>query len=183
MHNNGLLVDLDGVLVDFVRGTLALHHADLEYKDVRWDFDKTLFPSNVGKFWEPLGFDFWANLDWTPFGKDLLSGLVEIAGANNICFCTSPCQTIGSVEGKIEWLRRNIPSMSRQFMVTPVKYFAAKGNILVDDRDENCSDFIKHGGTSLLVPALWNNNAALCDTQGIFLVQNYLKLVEKAWRS
>jgi hypothetical protein len=155
-----LLVDLDGVLVDFVRGSLAFHGKTLPYLETRWNF-----PEQVGfaetrakEFWGPLGFDFWAGLPWHPQGRALLDGLAGIAGRKNVVFCTTPAETVGSVEGKIEWLRRNVPDMARQFTVTPVKAAASacSGRILLDDRDENVDEWRAAGGTGITVPQPWN---------------------------
>lgn len=156
-----LLVDLDGVLVDFVRGAFVHHgRTDLKYRQVHWELEGLFFPNEPrAKFWESLGYDFWSNLPWCPEGRILLEGLKKVVGTNNILFCTSPCDTHGGVEGKVEWLRRNIPDMRRQFMITPQKHFAAKGNVLIDDNDKNCETFEKHGGTTIMVPQPWNKLA------------------------
>lgn len=151
-----LFCDLDGVLVDFVGGALKLHGIE-NYTVDTWNFDKLLFPDNTNKFWEPLGFDFWADLEWTDEGKELFDRLLKMAGGENICFLTSPCLTVGSVEGKIEWLRRNIPQLSRQYAICPAKHFLArKDALLVDDSDMNVERFVDAGGRAVTVPRLWN---------------------------
>jgi 5'(3')-deoxyribonucleotidase len=152
------LLDLDGVLVDFVRGSLAFHDKYIPYSEVTWDFADRVFPGEPEKFWEPLSYDFWANLPKTPQCDALVEGLIEIFGAKNICICTSPIQTPGCIDGKLEWVRRNLPKcFHRQYMICPVKHFAAASNrILIDDRDENIVDFVKAGGRGRLIPQPWN---------------------------
>ena len=153
-----LKLDMDGVIVDFVKGALKFHGRE-DYVVKHWDFDVSLFgKANVSKFWAPLGFEFWANLPWTPQGKEFLGYLREMIGKDNICFLTSPCQTVGSIEGKIEWLRRNIPDMSRQFAICPMKQYESHPKaLLVDDSDVNCAKFKLAGGKAITVPQLWNH--------------------------
>lgn len=150
--------DMDGVLVNFVKGALKFHGRE-DYVVDHWDFD-TKICETPNEFWKDLGFDFWANLEWTPQGQELLARLIEIVGKDNICFLTSPCLTIGSIEGKIEWLRRNIPDMSRQFAICPMKQaFAHPKALLLDDSDVNIEKFEKSGGKTITVPQLWNSRA------------------------
>lgn len=151
-----ILLDMDGVLVDFVRGAFAMHKIAIPYAEVTWNFYQQAGIAEAD-FWRPLDFHFWATLSWTPTGRVFLDSLISRYGEERICFCTSPCDTIGSVEGKIEWLRRNVPrKMARNFMITPVKQFAAKGNLLIDDSPHNCVAFKKAGGEAVMVPQPWN---------------------------
>lgn len=146
---------MDGVIVDFARGALKHHGIDLPYDSIRWDFDKKLFPHDRSKFWATLGFDFWAGLDWTPNGRTL-AGMLLSTYPNSVTICTSPCLTPGCIDGKIEWIRNNIPELSRKFIITPIKEVCAKGNILIDDNEINCKKFWEAGGATVLVPQPWN---------------------------
>lgn len=153
-----VMLDLDGVLVDFVRGCFKrFDRTDIEYNDIAWDLEKIFFPNMPPKyFWEHLGYEFWATLPWTPGGEYFLNQIIHVAGQENIIFCTSPCATKGCAEGKIEWLNQNVSHMKRQYMITPMKHFAAKGNILIDDHKPNCDKWMEHGGTAILYPQPWN---------------------------
>jgi 5'(3')-deoxyribonucleotidase len=153
-----LMLDMDGVIVDFVKGALKFHGRE-DYVVKHWDFDQDICETRED-FWKDLGFSFWANLPWTPQGIDFLGYLRKEVGKENICFLTSPCATVGSIEGKIEWLRRKIPDMSRQFAVSPMKQaFAHHKALLVDDSDVNCAKFKLGGGNSIVVPQLWNHRS------------------------
>lgn len=153
-------LDLDGVLVDFVGGAFATHGRSLPMPDVRWDF-----PSQIGfaggandpAFWEPMGRNFWANLDWTPEGKDILHVVEQVFGRDNIAVMTSPCDTEGAVEGKVAWIKQNLPKYRRRFFVGPPKDLAAgPGKVLVDDHEGNVSAFAARGGLVALAPRPWN---------------------------
>ena len=149
-------LDLDGVLVDFIRGALRVHNKELPIEDVRWDFHEQVgIPNN--EFWEPMGFDFWANLDWMGEGQDLLRGIEGLFG-ESVVLLTSPCLTVGSVEGKVDWVKRNIPGYQRRLFVGPAKHLLASHcKVLVDDHDVNVDKFREHGGKAILVPRPWNS--------------------------
>lgn len=168
-----VMLDLDGVLVDFVRGCFKLFNRnDIPYESIQWDLEKLFFPDKPPKyFWEHLGYNFWSTLPWTPGGQYFLNQVIAVAGQENIVFCTSPCATNGCAEGKIEWLAQNIPQMKNQYMITKMKHVAAKGNILVDDHIPNCQKFEQHGGKTILYPQPWNNSA-LDMSEVIYTLQN-----------
>lgn len=158
-----LLFDLDGVFVDFVRGSLRVHNYHMDYDKVMWTFDREIY-EDPEKFWAPFGYEFWANLEWLPEGKELLEQAVAVAGWDNIILCTSPAKNPGCIDGKIAWIEKNIPQLKRQFMITPAKQFAAsRDKLLIDDNDGNVKKFQEAGGKAVLVPAPWNENRHMLD--------------------
>lgn len=161
------LLDMDGVVVDFVRGCLQFYGSNVSYGDIQWNLEKIVAPTlEPSVFWDNLGYDFWVNLPFTPKGKFLTEYVMQMFGPQNVCICTSPCRTPGSIEGKIEWLRRNIPELQRRFMVTPVKEFAAASNrFLLDDNDDNCRKFEEAGGNTILIPQPWNARKGKLDSE------------------
>lgn len=161
MSQRELLVDLDGVLVNFVYGALKVHdRLDIPYEEIDWNFFERVTPGDAAKFWAPLGFEFWKNLPWIDNGRVLIAKLMNEFGVDNIALCTSPCDTLGSVEGKIAWIQREIPALRRNFMICPHKKFASGPNrILIDDNDGNCEKFVAGGGRAILVPQPWNKRA------------------------
>lgn len=163
-------LDLDGVLVDFVGGALKLHGKEIPPKEVQWNFPRQLgFADTLAKeFWDLLGYDFWANLGWTHEGRETLKA-VEGAFYDRVCIMTSPCNTPGAVEGKVAWIKREIPDYSRRFVVGPAKHlFAGPGKVLVDDNDDNVEQFRLYGGRAVLVPRPWNHRRHLTDDLGRF---------------
>ena len=63
MENYKIYCDMDGVLVNFIKGYFELTGRDITGQ---YHTDK--------RFWEPIdkaGVDFWVNLEWTPGGKEL----------------------------------------------------------------------------------------------------------------
>lgn len=179
-----LLLDMDGVLVDFVRGAFKEHGKEIPYGEMVWDFDQIFFPGQPELFWEPMGFQFWSELPWMPNGKELFVALAKTYGYENITLTTSPSRTVGSIEGKIQWIRNHLPpEMHRRFNVTPVKEECASPNrILLDDSGPNCEKFLAEGGKVVLIPQPWNAKKNELDRSYNFDVQAVLAEVAKQWR-
>lgn len=156
------LLDLDGVLVDFVRGTCRLHNKMNPYFDGNYQgfYFNEAWQMPASEFWTGMDKKFWANLDWTLYGKLIFNFVHEKFGPENTCILTAPCLTEGCFDGKMSWIREHLPkAYHRQFLVGSAKDFCARADhVLIDDRDENCQDFIKAGGNAVLVPAMWNAN-------------------------
>jgi len=157
-----LLLDLDGTLVDFVGGAIKYHNLPIDIynrPENLGEFDIVkLSGISPQEFWEPLGYNFWLNLSWIDEGKEILELCEEVIGSENICILTSPIITSGCLQGKIDWIAREMPKYKRSFLIGPRKEFCARAdNILIDDSDSNVSKFIAHGGRSILVPRPWNS--------------------------
>lgn len=155
-----ILLDMDGVLVDFVKGALDLHGLQdpwtKEENLGEWDIC-SLVGMKPKDFWAPLGKEFWTKLDWTPQGEEILDYLERLFGPGSICLLTSPPLTSGSAQGKINWISEEAPLYRRRFLVGPAKEFCAgPDSILVDDSEANVAKFKKAGGKAVLVPARWN---------------------------
>jgi 5'(3')-deoxyribonucleotidase len=158
-----LYLDLDGVLVDFVAGALVAHKQDIPRLSMRWNFfEQYTPPMTEAEFWKDLGFDFWSTLPWTPEGKNFLAGLEGVFG-DRIILLTSPADTSGAVEGKVEWVRRELPQYKKRLFVGPAKQLlAGPKKILVDDNNTNVERFRAEGGVAVLVPRPWNNSVNYC---------------------
>lgn len=175
-------LDLDGVLVDFVGGSLKLHGKHIPPSEVLWDFPQQVgFAGTwVSEFWDPLGHQFWANLKWTFEGPSLLASLEKLFGAENVVLMTSPCETPGSVEGKVEWIKKHCPGYARRFFVGPPKHLAAGPNkVLVDDHEGNTDKFEQHGGRTVLVPRPWNRRKPETCPLGRFDVGRLVEELER----
>lgn len=152
-------LDMDGVLVDFVSGALALHRSDLPYEEVAWELDKQL-GMEPEQFWGPMDRDFWANLSWTPEGKYLLQGIEKRFG-NRVAIATSPGDE-RCMLGKLDWLRRELPQyVKRTFFGQDKSLLAGWGRILVDDCDGHVAPFHEQGGQAILFPRPWNRRRHL----------------------
>ncbi len=169
-------LDLDGVLVNFVQPSLAFHGLSLPITDVRWGFPVQVGFKSGGDpdFWGKLGYDFWSTLPWTAEGPALLKAL-ESKYDKNIAIFTSPCDTHGSVEGKVAWIKRELPDYRHRFFIGPSKHLAASPRKhLVDDRNSNIRQFRKHGGRTTLIPRPWNKRRAESDATGSFDIEKII---------
>jgi len=151
-------LDLDGVVVDFIGGALRQHGwNDLNSATVSWTFwrDKGLSDTD---FWESKNHEFWANLEITEDGLEILNVVERIVGRNNIFICSSPCLTKGCTSGKATWVDRHLPvGYGQRLVLTGRKeVMAGKDRILIDDHDENLQQFASAGGRTCCVPRPWN---------------------------
>lgn len=160
-----VLLDMDGVLVDFNGGvcehfgkTLPDYPFNPDVQKVQQDWNiEPHFGMTPAQLWDPLGFDFWANLAPLPWYQDVVGLLEDHFGEENICLLTSPIRTAGAIDGKISWIRKHLPQYRRRFLVGPCKEFCAgPSHALVDDHSVNIEKFEDAGGRTFLFPAPWN---------------------------
>lgn len=150
-------LDMDGVLVDFTRGAMDLHGRQVPPGQLTWNLEKALGFERPQDFWDPLGQDFWAGLPWTSEGRYLLTQVENLFG-DRVVLLTSPCLTPGCAQGKLDWVRREIPHLARRVLVGPAKHLVAgPGKVLLDDHDPNVESFRSEGGHGVLVPRPWNS--------------------------
>jgi 5'(3')-deoxyribonucleotidase len=162
-----IFFDMDGVLADFVGGSLRAHGKTLPHAECRWDFMCQVGFASGGDpaFWSPLSNpDFWANLDPLPDGLALFARAVAAFGADRVGILSSGLCP-GSCDGKREWLRRHLPGLDRRAVFCTEKHLcAAPCKVLVDDHDPNVAGFLapptgRPGGRAVLVPRPWNRRA------------------------
>lgn len=155
-------VDMDGVLVDFVEGICKAHDKPYPYADPEnhgiYSLEKIWGMSKI-EFWKPTtNSSFWAELPFTSDGKDILANVQDDFDLSDICLLTSPTLHPASIVGKMEWIKKNLPSFYRQVIFTPAKYLCASpGSLLIDDSHENIRAWVAHGGTGRLVIRPWNS--------------------------
>lgn len=146
--------DLDGVLADFVAAVEEQYGITVD----SWDFMSKIPGRTPAQFWDTCSESFWAGLNWTPDGKDILKILEDRFKPQNICLLSSPCATPGCMEGKKRWIDKNLPDYKRRFLMGPAKDFCAGPNkLLVDDYDENIRRFVLNGGLGITIPRKWNS--------------------------
>lgn len=151
-----ILLDMDGVLVDFNGGFCELHGRDGFVPD-RWDA-YSAWGMTDHDLWAPtLDPDWWATLDWTDEGLPLLKFCVDAAGEDNVYFLTSG-RSAAAAAGKTAWIERELGrEWLDNLLIGHCKHLCAgPGRLLVDDGDHNVDAFIEAGGLAALVPRPWN---------------------------
>jgi len=138
--------DMDGVLVDFVKGAESLTGKSITdwskgSKSEKWGMIK----SNP---------NFWRELPWMSGGKQLWSYISKF-DPHILSAYVEESFDPNCIPGKTEWLRRNA-GMSNRSKINLVrrkekKLFAKKGNpsILIDDYEKNVREFINAGGKAI----------------------------------
>lgn len=152
-----VLLDLDGVLADLYRHLVNKKLMVPMYDD----------PTNIGKHipfpcdWNSTDYYFWSTIPRTKHCDSIIEFLLSEFDPDNIFVCTSPVRVHGCIDGKIDWIRHNIPIVNmvlrRQFIIGPHKYLLSHipNSLLIDDDTEHCKAFNQHG-KSILMPANWN---------------------------
>ena len=175
-----VFLDMDGVLVNFSDHSLLIHGIQPETWTT-WDFHHKWFPSpeEQKKFWQPMGEHFWENLPWSSEGKELFANVERLVGIENIGILTTPCDTPGSMEGKKNWVRRELPQLVKRFWPGSTKGFmGSPGHVLIDDSDHNVEGFAASGGNGILMPRPYNKGAHLVKADGTSPVSYVVERLE-----
>lgn len=157
------LLDMDGVLCDFLSG--ALKALNKEYGKNVTLFD---YATNFGKwetydfygiseieFWRAIHNDpvFWYNLEPIPWAKLLL---IELQKLGDVTIVTTPSLDPNCASQKLQWLDKYLGIRSSQVFVGSRKHLMAGNGILIDDYSNNIEAFKGAGGEAILVPSVWN---------------------------
>ncbi len=160
-----VLLDMDGVLCDFMAAASKVHGRT--YREADWppgceDF-VTVFGISTATFWKAIDeFDeqegFWSRLKPYPWFEDLIA-MIRPFG---FTIATSPNRHAWCPSGKVEWLHEHFHNRFMDFMIGREKHLLARsGHVLIDDRDKVCEQFSNEGGHVILFPQPWNSNHAL----------------------
>lgn len=148
-----IFLDLDGVCANFVDAACHLHWRP-GYHVTNWNWFKE---------WGITGEEFWgpikAHDDFYSLVKPYL-WLQDITGLCNrfgdVVIATDNPLHVRLSASKTAWILRNIGSHLPVQMGPLKKLFAAPGRVLIDDSDDNVSDWQKAGGSAILFPQPWN---------------------------
>lgn len=162
-----IYLDMDGVLVDFVGGAFKVFEIDPELRtEVKSWSDMTRVVSEQTnkdiepeEFWQRIadeGEDFWANLEWLPWGEELLHLCMESAPT---VLMTAPTSHHRSASGKLLWINSKMPKdWQKRYAMSPCKHHMAHpGALLIDDGEHNIVAFREHNGSACLIPNTWNS--------------------------
>lgn len=150
-------LDMDGVLVDLMGGvnySFYGGHMPTQTEYGLSDFANTRL-SVASPHW-------WANLSPEPFATELVSVLLTAYTPSQIRILTKYVSPMAAA-GKIVWMKSNFPYLSEQItLVSHEKSFACRrGDILIDDYDNNISAWNAVGGFGITVPQPWNKARGL----------------------
>lgn len=157
-----ILMDMDGVLVDFLTPALALHKVKNPYENPlhkgNWNTHEIL-GMTMEEFLAPMSISFWANLDWTHDGRSILK---QFEG-REICLLSNAITPTAMV-GKLKWIEKHLPEFRNKYLFGPAKHFAGSPKrMLVDDSDRNIKEYKAKGFPAILVPRPWNSLHKISD--------------------
>lgn len=132
-----LLLDMDGVLADFV-GSACRLFGKSESSVTQWHIEKD-WGITQEEFWAKIaeaGEDFWANMEPTSEFTEL------IRITDNFLVVTSPSLDPACAAGKTKWLQTHLPERHRRkYLICAAKKRVVRGRFLVDDSTNNCLTF------------------------------------------
>jgi 5'(3')-deoxyribonucleotidase len=178
-----VMLDMDGVLVNMIQGTIkALGITDYEIPNGEYDITKWKGVNvTTAQFWKKVdetNEHFWDNLEKYEWSDDLVK-LCESYG--EIFILTSPSRNPYCLAGKLMWLNRHYPRLTRKIIMTPHKYLcAAPGRVLLDDSDKKIEKFAEYNGGTILFPQPWNKNHILLPVDRLKYVKQKLEECKNA---
>ncbi len=158
------LIDMDGVLCDFVGGVARLFDVDADaLREADAASPKGGVEQGLGvsatQFWKRLdgaGPGFWADLE--PFA-DALEVWRELVAMEHVhaYVCSTPSKCVTSPAGKLAWMQKHLGGRDFQdYFLTKHKHHLAHASrpscLLVDDSPPTCSAFAFAGGETVLMP-------------------------------
>lgn len=138
--NYQVYCDMDGVLVDLVKG-----FRQITITGKRQQAKEVLFTYNVEDYMA-----FWADLDWMPGGKELwnfISGFspIILSKPHRNNKYRPYCE-----KGKAEWIHKNLDPQPAHMIFTMDKYkHATENRILIDDSKTFIREWKDHGGIGI----------------------------------
>lgn len=172
-----ILLDMDGVVADFVGAIIKSHKLDIQHDDwTDWNYHREVGLTD-DEFWEPTyGSDWWfIDVEAYSWATGLFTALREIG---TVVFCSTPNDAINCAADKARWLNHYLGN-HQEMVFTKHKHLLAKPNVvLIDDKDSNIHDFQKAGGHGVLFPQPWNHAAWYAKEFRKDLVGNLLRMVE-----
>ena len=172
MSGQLICLDVDEVLADWSGAALRLFGLEREPFLARWFaeapevwdmFSTPGFPLERAQAWaqlEAAGADFWAQIEPTPWARELYARSRELAPT---VLLTRPSRDPASASGKLAWMQAHFGGAKfGDYLIGPPKHLLARpGAVLVDDHPSNCAAFRDAGGAAVLFPALGNERRAL----------------------
>ena len=152
-------LDMDGVLADFIGGTLIMHGREFSdrQKITTYDYYED-WGLTKDEFWEKIrGRGFWYNLGVLPWAKPLVELVRE--RDPNFMVCTIPSKDTECIQAKLDWLQDNLGVGMNHVAVMPRKWqLAAPGRLLIDDNPVYTKKWIDRGGDAILFNGLCKYN-------------------------
>lgn len=157
-----LLLDVDGVLADFMSGALKELNRKFNRSVTIEEYAKwgqwgtyDYYGITVEQFWGAIEENpsFWMNLEPYPWTYDLYKHLKSLG---DVTILTAPSNDPDCSKQKYAWLSYHLGIGAKDIMMGHKKYLMAGHGILVDDYHKNVDAFVGAGGQAIKIPSNWN---------------------------
>lgn len=172
-----VFIDMDGVLVDFVRGALtpdelAAYEKISKGKPSLWGF----LGITEDEFWQrTIHPDWWFNLPQLPWCFQLMHIVDEHFPNAEVFFLTKPHSAPNCIPGKERWISEILGYDAGRVICTKHKtLFARSGSLLIDDTSWYIGSWNAAGGHGILFPAL-SNELHEFESEAIYFILPQLK--------
>lgn len=180
--NPVIYLDMDGVCTDFASASILANGRDPKKVFDAWKKEnKNAFLPYIvmdidkDEYWEAIhsaGENFWIGLNEYPWFNELYKSLTDVA---DVIFLSATTRDGSCLSGKLNWLQKRFGREFQKYIFTAHKHrLANKNSILIDDYEINTSSFIKHGGSAVLFPQIWNSNHYIISNIDYTIEQVYM---------
>jgi len=161
-----IFLDLDGVVVDWLGGSLKVCGLSADDSTIRQHLREgnsidDVLPGGRKQLTEAVnagGPAFWTNLEFLPWGRRIVALAQQFKDTHDFAFLTSPGKFPLAAQGKVAWLLANYPDES--IIICRDKHLCASANaVLIDDSDYQIKPFVCNSGNGYL----WPNQYRLLD--------------------
>jgi 5'(3')-deoxyribonucleotidase len=173
--NTRIFLDQDGVLANWQQHVFDTFDVASPTHIQRAEYDtwKCCGFTTENDFWRKLdeyGDEWWANIPPFEYTQDLWQLCNRIAPT---CILTKTGPNPSAASGKMKWIDKHLNT--HNFLMGRVKRFCAGPQaLLIDDKEKNCMDFVKHGGNAFLWPASYNKYRGLSHNDALEILKNLM---------
>lgn len=178
-----IFLDLDGVVVDWLGGSLKVCGFSADDAGIRKHLREggmidDVLPGGRKQLTSAVnaaGPAFWTDLEFLPWGRQLVALAQSFKETHDFAFLTSPGKFPLAAQGKVAWLLAHYPEES--IIICRDKHLcASSAALLIDDADYQIQPFTRNGGRGYL----WPNQYSLQD--GYDAVEDHLLVLENRIR-
>ena len=154
-----ILLDMDGVVADFVGAALRAHGLPETTHVAQWEMERTI-GCTLDEFWRAIDAlpDFWRSLRPYDRAREWVDELREIAP---VVIASTPSRNPACAGQKVEWLYRHLGEWTcGHYMLGARKdLLARRGHVLIDDNVMTCRRFGISGGDAITFRQPWSSVA------------------------
>lgn len=156
-----LLLDMDGVCVDFIKGICEAHRRPNPYDDPKnlgqYNMER-MWDMPVEKFFEPTNsVDWWHTLDPMYDLDSIIELILKYFRPEDVCVLSKPpTHAPCAMEGKWYWCDEWLPMFPNKLFGNIKGFCAHRDAVLLDDHDFKVDIFKMDGGRGIIFPRPWN---------------------------